>query len=184
MRPAKPTTTAATPPEPTQVILFSAFNNGAPSPRLSVVAETTGTCSQPSSADAGRPSAYRCFNDDSTIADPCFTDDDGVAGFLLCFGVIADESTVKVTPRELRPQGLDPDAMTQATPWALDLTDGQRCDFVLGGTAANDAGRLNYVCQQGVVYGETDRSSDSWIVQFQATGTEALVPIAVAAAYY
>jgi hypothetical protein len=183
-RPKKATTTTAVSAPPTQVIVFSAFNNGGPSSRLHVAQQTTGTCSQPASADAGRASAYRCFGDDGTIRDPCFTDDDGIAPYLLCFGQIADEETVQLTPNAPVAPTVDPDAMTTQPPWALDLADGQRCNFVQGGTEANDAGRLNYQCDNGVVFGSPDTSSASWTVAFRPGGGTALVPVPVAAAYY
>jgi hypothetical protein len=176
-----PTTTTAR----TQVVIFNPFVASGPGPGVVVTFRTTAQCHPGSEGDSSRTDAYRCFLDETepnggNIADPCFTNPFTFSAPLLCFGSPVDLHAVQVVPDSpLLGNTVRPDT----DPWTLLLADGQTCVFTQGATAALGTRRLNYVCPQGVIYGDPDRSAQPWTVFYQAKGSNNLVQMAVRVAY-
>jgi hypothetical protein len=181
------TTTTERPAEPieTRVVTVTVFVDGAPRPGLQVVHATTGSC-WVSSVDSGRTGAHRCSldtatQDGATVEDPCFADESGAAAYLLCMRTPADDRVVQVDPTG-GPEPADPDP--DGLPWALDLANGERCDFIAGATLSIGDRRLSYGCPGGDVWGDPDRTGGGqWTVQYQPTGQDEMVTVGVVVAY-
>jgi hypothetical protein len=52
--------------------------------------------------------------------------------------------------------------MNLSLPWALELTNGERCVFIQGTGGLVDGMRLNYKCGTGWVVGELDQGKEVW----------------------
>ncbi len=169
----------------TQVVIFNPFIASGPGPGVVVALRTTAQCHPGSEGDSSRTDAYRCFLDKTepnggNIADPCFTNPFNFSAPLLCFVSPVDLHAVQVVPDgPLQQNTVSPNP----DPWTLVLADGQTCVFTQGATAALGGRRLNYVCPQGVIYGDPDRGSQPWTDFYQAKGSNNLVQVAVKVAY-
>jgi len=169
----------------TQVVIFNPFIASGPGPGVIVTFHSSAQCQPGSEGDDSRADAYRCFLDHpepngGNIADPCFTNPYTFSAPLLCFASPLDLHAVEVVPDSpLHANSVSPNT----DPWTLLLADGQTCVFTQGATAALGTRRLNYVCPQGVIYGDPDRSSQPWTVFYQAKGSNNLVQVAVRVAY-
>jgi hypothetical protein len=122
-----------------------------------------GTCRQPSAFDPGRGDAWRC-----APADPCFeipTDAPGEAE-LVCMG---DPWSGNGTHFEGSVPAHEQYQLTdESKPWALELANGLRCNFVGGGTSTVDGERVNYGCGSCVNYGcsPCEERCDRWVIGY------------------
>jgi hypothetical protein len=139
-------------------------------------------------ADQGAvPEAHRCFGH-GKIYDPCF---DYAYNELECIETPWDSVSVRVrivkeswiSHKHVLPAR--PRGTPALPPWALELTNGDRCVFLTGATGVIAGNlRLNYRCKQGTVYGEPDRSGPVWLVSYAPGGVTGSIPTEVRVAWY
>lgn len=155
---------------------------------VAVTGKASGSCFAASIASPERPDAYRCTAGNA-ILDPCFASLDDQAP-LACAQDPWSANVVSLTlsgppPSNLELAAPDPD-YAGSTPWALELTNGQRCTAMTGATAPVAGLRVNYGCiGGGVVVGGIDRSLPLWRVFFQTQNRSlSLSQVVVKAAWY
>ena len=167
---------------------------------LSVTGNERGVCGFTSSAALARPDAWDCIGDTNQIHDPCFEnpfaerDDPGelacitspfateVVLFTLSDPLVRDKEADAV-------DGNGPDTAMDLTdswvlPWALELSNGERCTL-LPGTVDVIAGLpVHYGCSiGGLILGEPDREQPVWTVSYLANGDVATTVVDVAVAW-
>jgi hypothetical protein len=142
-------TTAQPPPQATSSHIFSPFSEGGIASGVTVAKNGRGYCWEGSAADA-RPDAWRCFLG-NFILDPCFSNETGTSGFVVC----AESPWSSVTKLRLTkplPQSLANDESgdpTVGVPWSLKLTDGTECGLLTGATSVVAGLRISYGCDGG-----------------------------------
>ena len=178
---------------------FLPFTRDGLNPGLSVTGNERGVCGFTSSAALARPDAWDCIGDTNQIHDPCFEnpfaerDDPGelacitspftteVVLFTLSDPLVREKEAADVagngsnTAMDLT----DPWVL----PWALELSNGERCTL-LPGTVDVIAGLpVHYGCSNGgLILGEPERGRPVWTVSYLADKDVAttLVDVAVA----
>jgi hypothetical protein len=115
------------------------------------------------------------------IMDPCFS----AQGFdyVICLSAPWEATGIKLQLTKSLPQRFDSTGTTPAEPWAFELKDGQHCSYAGGATDAIGKLRLNYWCNNGAVYGGTDRTSKVWRVFFKRSGSSNLTRTEVRTAW-
>jgi hypothetical protein len=179
-------------------------------PGLSVAATVEGVCGFSSIVALDRPDAWDCLGADNAIYDPCFEafmQDPEDLGQLACLNdpfstevTLLNLTAPLVREKEAPDPGMDPGmgmdpslGMGQAAdaaldpwdlPWALELTNGERCTL-LHGTLSVLAGQIvHYGCVDGgMVLGETNRTQPVWTVSYLAPGEVASSLVEVTAAW-
>ena len=177
---------------------FLPFTRDGLNPGLSVTGNERGVCGFTSAAALARPDAWDCIGDTNQIHDPCFENpfaerDD--PGELACITSPFTSEVVLFTLNE--PLVRDKEAAAIGSngpnramdltdpwvlPWALELTNGERCTL-LPGTVDVFAGLpVHYGCSGGAILGEPDREQPVWTVSYLANGDVAttLVDVSVA----
>jgi hypothetical protein len=161
---------------------------------LTVRETLTGTCIGDSIAVSDRADAFECLGEGSQVYDPCFEnpfapmDEPGdVACVPDPFGTEVVLLTVEdPLPREKQvPPGPGGDPFAPwDLPWALELTNGDRCTL-LHGTLYQLAGQVVYYgCEQnGAVLGVVDHRQAVWTVNYLADGDVGSSLVEVAAAW-
>lgn len=159
----------------TQVRVLTPFNSsGDLVVGLDVTVEVEGTCSGNAAASPERPDAWRC-SAGNEVLDPCFQTLMGDSKVLAC---AEDPFAADVTLLTLTADLPDPTVTDAPTfgglPWALELSNGQRCTLLTGATAPVAGMRVNYGCADGAqVVGNVDRQGPRWRV-FYGTATRSL----------
>jgi hypothetical protein len=170
---------------------------------LTASATVEGVCEFNSSAALDRPDAWDCMSTDSEIFDPCFENpfaSPDELGELACFEApFTPEVTLLTLTEPLVREKEAPDSSGDPSlamgheaddvlapwdlPWALELTNGDRCSL-MHGTLTVMAGQIVYYgcVDGGMVLGETDHSQPVWTVSYLAEGefASSLVDVAVA----
>lgn len=153
---------------------------------LNVTGEVKGRCDTNSAASPERPDAWRC-SAGNEILDPCFQNLLGDEKVLACAEDPFSADVVTLTLTTDLPDPTVTDAPTfGGLPWALELTNGQRCTLLTGATAPVAGLRINYGCPDGAqVVGGTNRRLPRWRVFYQtATRSLSLDQVGVKAAWY
>lgn len=177
---------------------FLPFTPDGLNPALSVTGNEQGLCGFTSTAALARPDAWDCIGDSNEIYDPCFENPflpPDEPGELACITSPFTTEVVLFTLNEplVRDKeaagigGNGPNTAMDLTdpwvlPWALELTNGERCTL-LPGTVDVFAGLpVHYGCASGGILGEPDRGQPVWTVSYLADGDTAttLVDVAVA----
>jgi hypothetical protein len=179
---------------------FLPFTRDGLNPGLSVTGNERGVCGFTSSAALARPDAWDCIGDSNEIYDPCFENPflpPDEPGELACITSPFTTEVVLFTlndplVRDKEAGALDgngPNTAMDLTdpwvlPWALELTNGERCTL-LPGTVDVVAGLpVHYGCGNGgIVLGEPDRGQPVWAVSYLAEGDVATTQVDVAAAW-
>lgn len=177
---------------------FLPFTRDGLNPGLSVTGNERGVCGFASTAALARPDAWDCIGENNEIYDPCFEnpfalrEDPGelvcitspftteVLLFTLTDPLVRDKEAAAVG-------GNGPNMAMDLTdpwvlPWALELSNGERCTL-LPGTVDVFAGlAVHYGCSGGGILGGPDRRQPVWTVSYLADGDVAtsLVDVAVA----
>jgi hypothetical protein len=166
-------TRALVTPRPTSSHIYAPFNGGTVAAGVKVAKTARGYCWTSSGADR-RPDAWRCFLDNQ-ILDPCFSNEAGTSGFVLCaqdpWSIVTKLGLTKALPRtQANPETADP---TARAPWAVQLSDGTRCTALTGATGAIAGLGLDYGCTGGTVLaGVPRRTTSAWKI-FYASGFKA-----------
>lgn len=174
-------------PTSTSLKVFTPYVDGGLSSGITVDGRRDGTCFASSVASPQRPDAWRCSSDNA-ILDPCFIDMRVDEMQLACAqDPFAGDVTLLTLTEALPSSGTrdEPD-YRDATPWALDLLNGQHCVSLTGATGSIAGLRIDYGCVGGgVVVGGPDRTSPVWRVFYQAAGSSvALEQVEVRTAWY
>jgi hypothetical protein len=176
----------------TDVHLLIPFGPEGLHPDLTEAARVTGACSEEALASPGRPDAWECLGEDDQIYDPCFENpyrDVNAPAELACFDSPFSSDVVVVETEEplARVMELASDSAIDPRdiPWALELTNAERCvlqfdiDVILAGEA------VHYACSEGgLVLGEVNRGRQVWTVTYLANGALETTLAGVAAAWY
>jgi hypothetical protein len=205
--PLKETTPQAVPTPvetpPTTIIIYHPWTrDGGLIGGLGVAHTVDGQCPLRS---ADNNQAWRCFGTTNTwlagqavrlVYDSCFLSPIDTSLLACIEDPWQREVELLRVPSPL-PQGA-PDyngANPSGVVWALELTDGRRCGFISGATAAIGDKRLNYVCPDGTsLRGEPDHSKAVWSILASPPGTNVddpafhtnpqLFPLAVKTAWF
>jgi hypothetical protein len=173
-------------PYRTQIKLLTPFDPSGLSIGMAVTEKVSGTCFAASAASSTRPDAWRCSSGNG-ILDPCYQRILGDEKQLACpVGGPWPANVVLLTLTQPLPS--DPRKETSradALPWAIELTNGQRCTLFTGAMPPVAGMRINYGCPGGFqVVGDIDRSQPLWRVFFQGEKSIALEQVDVAVAWF
>lgn len=174
-------------PTSTSLKVFTPYVGSGLSVGVAVKGHVEGSCFTSSVASPERPDAWRC-SAGNAILDPCFVDVRVDEMQLACAqDPFSADVTLLALSEALPSSGAaaEPD-YREATPWALELQNGQRCVSLTGATGAIAGLRVNYGCAGGgVVVGGVDRTSSAWQVFYQsAEKSIALEQVEVRTAWY
>jgi hypothetical protein len=176
-------------------------------PGLTVTETDSGACVSRSLASPSRPDAWLCIGAESgLLSDPCFEnplaipEDPGdfacvVSPFareVLLFTVTeplpgaGPEDDIPVANNVQRGAGWDDGSRQPAPlPWVLDLANGDRCTLVSGAKALFAGMWVNYFCADGgFVFGDPDRSTALWKVNYVPPGAFTSDLVAVTDAWH
>lgn len=135
-------------------------SSGTLSPRFRVASTGVGYC-WTDSLSTRAADAYRCMQG-NVIHDPCFAATphaDTVACFIDPWHPVTLLHLSKKLPRHSRVTG-------PTLPWAIETTDGRRCTFLTGATAAMGGERINYGCTDGsFLLGAPDEHRPVWTIR-------------------
>jgi hypothetical protein len=153
----------------TSVHLYSPFSGGSPAAGIRIGKTARGYCWTSSLADS-REDAFRCFVG-NVIFDPCFSDDNGLADFVLCPLFSPASRVFRINLTKKLPAGNPPTAdPTRYDPWAVQTTSGRWCTILTGATGRVAGLRINYRCAGGgILLGSPRRKTSTWTI-FYAPG--------------
>jgi hypothetical protein len=185
---------SAKPVEATEVRYFRTQNVLTDAPILRIVKRTSGVCGDWSLADPGGvPEARRCFADHTEAYDPCFEAGyEGEQGSAVeCVEAPWSGTSVRLLVlHELQqPNGRKPSARRKNDvslwpPWAVNLTNGDRC-LLATGLEPHVAGLpLTYRCRNGVAFGLPDRGHKLWTIYYKRAQDTGSVTVSIATAWY
>lgn len=179
-----PTTAAA--PATTQAETFGPWTAaGTLRPGINVLGRSSGTgCTRGSAFDAGNQYAWRCFLTNGSLYDPCFAPParSGVTQ-VACMDTPWSGARLVTLARPLaRSSWGTPRPNAAKYPWAMVLANGQRCGLLEGTGRVIDGIGLSFGCPGGAAsYPST--ATEPWTVNYAATGSSSLTPIAVTTAW-
>jgi len=179
-----PTTAAA--PATTQAETFGPWTAaGTLRPGINVLGRSSGTgCTRGSAFDAGNQYAWRCFLTNGSLYDPCFAPParSGVTQ-VACMDTPWSGARLVTLARPLaRSSWGTPGPNAAKYPWAMVLANGQRCGLLEGTGRVIDGIGLSFGCPGGAAsYPST--ATEPWTVNYAATGSSSLTPIAVTTAW-
>lgn len=171
----------------TAVRIFNPITlSGVQNPNLKVVSRDRGQCESGSESDPGNPNAFRCFGR-RLIYDPCFA----APSRLVCISVPWDSRAAVFVATNGTIDKQRP--LDSKMPWALELTNGQRCGLVGGATTTVAGLRLNYVCSAtgraatiavDAAYGWPNEHSKVWTIPYAPANSEVLSEMGIKVAWY
>ncbi|KTD19026.1 hypothetical protein [Legionella jordanis] len=159
----------------TELKLYQPFDDHAQqSPRI-ISQQVQGECWQQSQR-IKREDAWRCMAQ-GKIYDPCFVKQYGAANEAICPQSPWVGTTVKITLSSPVDNSQNvPLDMAEAYPWAIELTDGEKCQAVDEG-GNYDGLPIRYQCdRQSVLIGHIQRCKAEWgILQKTASGVSTAI---------
>ncbi len=169
----------------TEVKLITPFHQGNLTVGFAVTSRGSGECFASSAAVPARSDAWRCTIGNA-IHDPCFQNVMGDPRLLACPAAPWDANVTLLTLTSPLPTEERKDISLKDTlPWALELTNGQRCTLLTGATAPIAGMRINYGCLGGfIVVGDIDHSRPVWRVFSQGEKSMSLDLTDIAVAWY
>ena len=112
-----------------------------------------------------REDAWRCVSDEGAIHDPCFSKRFGSDNLVFCSTSPwskKGEYMVLGTPLDSRHQ--QPLDMSRTLPWAIELTNGERC-LSIDSQASYEGLPVHYVCTNEVnLLGDAHRCAQTWTI--------------------
>jgi len=139
------------------------------------------SCTMGSSFDIGNRYAWRCFQSSGEFYDPCFAPPNrsDVTQVACVANPWSGKAIILTLARPLaRSSWGTPRSSAARYPWAMALSNGQRC-AVIGGTAQVVHGiGLYYGCPRGAA-SDPATGSEPWTVRYAATGSSSLTSVAV-----
>lgn len=127
---------------------------------------------------SGDPETLKCFGEDS-IYDTCWPN--ASLDSAVCLGDPWDQQVVLVEPVRIDEQSVsekqaEPVGPT-ATPWALELSNGQQCTYRSGATGVVAGMRVNYFCgdESTAAIGELNKERQPWRILFSSPGVSQVV---------
>ena len=191
----------------TSVHFFLPYTTDTLNPDLTVAETESGACVARSQMTSGRPDAWLCVGAESgLLSDPCFEnplaipEDPGdfacvVSPFapeVLLFTVTeplpgaGPEDDIPGAGGAQRGTGWDDGAPRAAPlPWVLELANGERCTMIPGAKALFAGMWVNYSCADGgFAFGEPDRTTPLWRVNYVPAGAFTSELVAVTDAWH
>jgi hypothetical protein len=167
---------------PTQIKIYQAYiKPNVLNPNLIVAQRYQGSCEVKSFSTGGRTDAWRCQSN-NIIMDPCFQDGTTLA----CLVHPWSNKVTVIEPKEPLQKALAKQVAVTGLPWALELSNGQRCTFLSGNSTIVNQSRVNYTCS-GYTYniiGDVDRTSTPWTVNVYNTENGHIEKVAVHTAWF
>lgn len=168
----------------TQVNLYTPFGDKAEQTTVTIQQHLEGSCLAQSSISS-RSDAWQCKVKDQ-IYDPCFVKTYIKRDEVIC--PLSPWNTFAIKIHLSKPLAVSNkdslDMMTQL-PWALELVDGTKCQYLSSFMGEIEGKRINYMCQpQGQVVGKIQKCEPLWHVLVQEKNAPALQRMAVKKAWY
>lgn len=167
-------------PTPTEIALMRPIGQAGPTKHFRIRKVTSGKCISTSVADSGDAYAARCFLSDDLL-DPCWRTG---AKQMLCVDTpwTREATVVNVTEqRFVRQKGQG----ARQDPWAVELSNGERCLHSEGGTQQPVAGTIaKYSCGDGHLIGSPRQTTAAWRAPFVRAGGTAAIEVEVLRAWY
>jgi len=141
-------------------------------------------CTYSSSYDMGNGDAWRCFQTSGAFYDPCFAPPNRsrVTQVACITNPWAGKAIILTLAKPLaRSSWGTPRASAAKYPWAMDLSNGQRCSVIGGTSQVVDGVGLYYGCPRGDA-SDPSTGSRPWTVRYETTGSSKLTTVAVATA--
>jgi hypothetical protein len=157
---------------------------------LRVIRRLEGDCVDVSLLDPGNPDAWRCTGPGRYIYDPCFSNGFPQKGTTV---VCIDDpwraagSLLKVRAwKPLYPGIGQPRKLDRSYPWAVELSNGMRCQTMGGATDVITGRRVNYWCEpEGWIVGNPDRAERVWTADlFTPRTSNDLRPVDIYVAWF
>lgn len=165
----------------TKILVFDPFTEkcGLKSEFVVITRAQGGNCNIQADANKGRSNSYRCTVSTLTL-DPCFSDHKVIA----CFVSPWNKRVVVIEPSQplqKKPQTINPKQM----PWAIELSDGHRCNFLAGEDNNIRDLRVNYACSKDLyVLGDLDQTKSLWYAKLYNSKTDSFTQSAILNAWY
>ena len=170
----------------TQIKLLTPWQPAGLSIGMAVTQQVSGKCFTHSLASPSRSDAWRC-SAGNALMDPCYQRIMGDENQLACpVGGPWPANVVLLTLTQPLPRDESKEPTRDSVlPWALELSNGQKCTQFTGATAPVAGMRINYGCPGGfTVVGDVDRSQPVWRVFFQGEKSIALEQVEVVVAWF
>jgi hypothetical protein len=170
----------------TQVTTFNPWTAAgklAPGIKVSERLRATG-CTYASSYDVGNRDAWRCFQASGAFYDPCFAPANRthVTQVACITNPWAGKAIILTLAKPLAHSSWGtPRASATKYPWAMVLSNGQRCSVIGGTSKVVDGVGLYYGCPRGDA-SDPSTGTRPWTVRYEATGARKLTTVAVATA--
>ena len=168
---------------PTRAQAFTPSLTSASSARPAESGTASGSCWEGSLALYQDASAWRCTAANQ-IMDPCFAPHDQPgATQLICASAPWEPATRLDLTQPLPLEAANSPSSGPRPVWAFELTNRDRC--VLGTGTAPQVGTLvlEYVCTSGANAGGLDRTHQPWTVQYRASPSSTVRPVALRTAW-
>lgn len=166
----------------TQILTYQPWTPSGLSTAVSVETSTAGSCFGSSIADAARADAYRCFQDQNLIQDPCFADP-----YQTPVQDVACPSTpgkVVVLHLSQTLPSIGPATEVTPLPWLVVLSNAVQCTVLTGTTVVIDNQPVLYGCSGGGnLLGSPDISGPTWTIDYKAPGSSTYSQTVIATAY-
>ena len=148
--------------EETQVKLYRPFNPSHGQADVVVNQTMKGLCWEQSHADK-REGAWRCMVG-SVVLDPCFVKSYGEKKQAICPQSPWNGKAIKVmVEQDLDDSSHEEMDMSKNYPWALELTDGARCQKIADSNQYFDGLPIHYLCDNdSVLFGRIQRCKAQW----------------------
>jgi hypothetical protein len=169
----------------TKVRLLTPFLKGSVGIGFAISGQGQGTCFGPSVASSGRVDAWRCTVGNA-IHDPCYQNVMGDSKTLVCADAPWQASGMLLTLASPLPEvNRKPVSVKDTQPWAIELSNGQRCTLFTGATAPIAGMRITYGCSGGyVAVGDINRTGPVWKIFAQGEKSISLDEIEISTAWY
>jgi len=163
---------------PTEILLFEPYTAAGLNSDLKITRSVLGECDTPSQVDVNRPDAWSCTDAYNKLYDPCFANQD--ASQLACMSLPAVTSAeisaasmmsiVIINPASPLDATLANTPGPEATPFLMELTDGQFCVPEPADVRFASLPVYGY-CTGGYWFGAGDLSKPQWTLPILQSGS-------------
>ena len=181
-------------PAATDVRPFRPFTDVGLGSEFAVTSQMAGECSPGGSMVSTNPNALRCFADDGSVLDPCWSNIEETQ--VVCLDAPWERDVILLDPISFEdvPPPDPPSPGEQLLPFALEIETaaGERMGCIALSSFAGEVGTLrrNYDCvgindatAQGSVFGDPDRTQTPWKVYFARPDSTSLTMVNVLVAW-
>lgn len=147
----------------TDLRMLTPFTPNGLNPKLNIVKHCKGTCWTTSQVNSARPNTWRC-QAENIVYDPCFKNPVREQNSVVCMQNPWDKSVMIIELDSPLPVTHNYMLNTQnASPWALELSNGKLCILSIGPNVKVAGMAANYSCGSGaIVIGSINRNHQKW----------------------